>query len=449
VARHRETVPPFLYVPTKRPLRGVGEVLGAFPLPGDPTAGPMHAMRRLQWKTWARLAFVKAGGDWRSLEELRVADGHLTDFGLVPETEWHRGTLGVCPWDAPSGTITGAAMPTTGPFSVADPRVPDGYGEYAQLGVIPWAEPSGTVSGQSAVGGGRYAVADPRLPPNPDRYLNHSRVERWEDPVHTVTGATRPGSGGLSVADPRLRGAGPAFNNVFRVVRWADPSPSVTGPGGPSGLAVADPRPDTEWRGKGKYRVTRFEDPAGTVIAASTTGNGAFAVADPRTNLGDAGWPSAGGAYGVIPWEAPAGAVTGKAGHDHGRFSVADPRLYRNAPSSEVEKLHTLPAADARLVAVIRALDGTWHRPFTTLELAALQGLVEPGEDFLLDGASDSAWREHIGNAVPSPAATAIAEVMGQTLLLAWAGETFVLSAAPIWVRPLAIAISVDLPEGA
>ena len=36
------------------------------------------------------------------------------------------------------------------------------------------------------------------------------------------------------------------------------------------------------------------------------------------------------------------------------------------------------------------------------------------------------------------------AEVMGETLLLAMSGETFLLSARPIWVRPLAIAISVQ-----
>lgn len=92
---------------------------------------------------------------------------------------------------------------------------------------------------------------------------------------------------------------------------------------------------------------------------------------------------------------------------------------------------------------MIRALDGTWHRPFTTLELAALQSLVDPEEYLELDGLSDSDWRERIGNAVPPDAAEAIAGVMGTTLLLAWSGETFVLSAAPIWVRPVAVALSV------
>ncbi|MBR7784597.1 DNA cytosine methyltransferase, partial [Undibacterium sp. LFS511W] len=81
--------------------------------------------------------------------------------------------------------------------------------------------------------------------------------------------------------------------------------------------------------------------------------------------------------------------------------------------------------------------------PFTTLELAALQSLIEPEEYLELEGLSDSNWRERIGNAVPPDAATAIAEVMGTTLLLAWSGETFVLSAAPIWVQPVAVALSV------
>lgn len=112
------------------------------------------------------------------------------------------------------------------------------------------------------------------------------------------------------------------------------------------------------------------------------------------------------------------GAQSAATRQDNGRWSVADPRA--------------LPALDQKTVAIIRSLDGTWHRPFTTLELAALQSLIEPEEFLLLDGASDSAWREHIGNLVPPDAATAIAEVMGTTLLLAWGGETFVLSATPI-----------------
>ena len=102
-----------------------------------------------------------------------------------------------------------------------------------------------------------------------------------------------------------------------------------------------------------------------------------------------------------------------------------------------------LPAPTDRLAAQIIAEDGTWHRPFTTLELAALQGLVAPEEHLELDGLSDSAWRERIGNAVPPPAAEAIASMMGETLLLARTGETFRLSSTPIWVRNIAVSVSV------
>jgi hypothetical protein len=97
-------------------------------------------------------------------------------------------------------------------------------------------------------------------------------------------------------------------------------------------------------------------------------------------------------------------------------------------------------------VAIIQALDGTWHRPFTTLELAALQSLVDPDDPLALDGASDQSWRERIGNAVPSASAQAIAETMGLTLLLAWSGERFVLSDLPVWVQPMAIALTIKDP---
>jgi hypothetical protein len=55
--------------------------------------------------------------------------------------------------------------------------------------------------------------------------------------------------------------------------------------------------------------------------------------------------------------------------------------------------------------------------------------------------------RERIGNAVPPDAAEAIATVMGTTLLLAAQGETFMLNNMPIWVRPVAVGLSVSHRE--
>ena len=36
-----------------------------------------------------------------------------------------------------------------------------------------------------------------------------------------------------------------------------------------------------------------------------------------------------------------------------------------------------------------------------------------------------------------------VREAVARALLLAWSGETFQLSAAPVWVRPVAVGLSV------
>jgi site-specific DNA-cytosine methylase len=387
VARHMAKVPAFLYEPEKKTLQGVGTVLGRMPLPGDPAGGPMHRIPSLSWKTWVRLAFVRAGSDWRSLNELAIENGHLRDYLIVPENR-HRGFLGVHRFEDTTGTITGRSAPTTGAFAVADMRAPAGAGQYQQYGVLNMAEHVGA-----------------------------------------VTAGTNPGQGAFSVADPRT---GIKHNNCFRVVEFDHHAGVITGGTGPSagGQAVADPRPS--WEGRfGPLAVMDWERHANTVIAGGKGVQGGWmSVADPRPNMnrGKGDHYLTGGHYGVVPFDASAGAVSASACHDNGRWSVADPRM---------------PRMDEKLIAIIRSMDGTWHRPFTTLELAAIQSLIEPEEYLELDGLSDQAWRERIGNAIPPAAFEAVGEVMGTTLLLAESGETFALSATPIWVRPVAIALSL------
>lgn len=470
VARHQAKVPPFLYQPEKHDLRAVGDVLGRMPLPGDLRAGPMHRLPALQWKTWVRLAFVEAGSDWRSLQKLNVKDGVLADYLLVPDLR--NCALGVAAWNEHVGTVQGESLPYNGKFAVQDPRI-DGHEKSVQLGVRPWDEPAGVVTGKMFVGGGPHSVADPRIDVEArgKRYNNVYRVVRWSDFSPAVTGGTGPAGGGTAIADPRVGYNADSHRNKLVVTGWDDSAKTVTGANqvqggalsvadprgcgesthhhalkvtkwdehggtitasrspGSGALCVADPRPEN-WPG-GKYRVTGFDESAGTVIAESHTGNGAFAVADPRPNCtkreGDQ--YESGGHYGIVPWSEPANVVAGNSRHDNGYSNVADPRI--------------VPAGADRLVTLIVARDGTWHRPFTTFELAGLQSLVDPEEQLELDGLSDSAWRERIGNAVPPEAAQAIAGVMGTTLLLAWSGETFRLSSTPIWVRQIAVALSV------
>ncbi|TCW78652.1 DNA cytosine methyltransferase [Burkholderia sp. SRS-46] len=424
VARHMEKVPACLYEPPVKRLQGVGTLLGRMPLPGDvEAAGPMHRVPSLQWKTWVRLAFVEAGSDWRSLNKLAVENGHLRDYLIVPDM--HNGVLGVNRWEEPCGVVAGASRPGNGSFSVADPRGPADAAQYQQYGVLDWNDHAGTITGQKSPGQGTFSVADPRTGV---KHNNCFRIVPFDQPAGVVTGGTGPSAGGQGVADPRPP-AGPLFSK-YKVTDWAGHAGTVIGGDDQGAYAVADPRSTTGFEGAGKYRVTGFDEPAGTVIARSDSGQGAFAVADPRPGMrrerGDA--YLTGGHYGVVGWDQHSGAVSAAAGHDNGRWSVADPRL---------------PAANEKTIAIIRALDGTWHRPFTTLELAVLQSLAEPEEYLELEGLSDQAWRERIGNAVPPDAAEAIGEVMGTTLLLAESGETFRLSSTPVWVRPVAIALTL------
>ncbi len=81
------------------------------------------------------------------------------------------------------------------------------------------------------------------------------------------------------------------------------------------------------------------------------------------------------------------------------------------------------------------------HIIFTSTPCKGLSGLMSENKS---KTAKYQAWRERIGNAVPPDAARAIAEVMGTTLLLSWSGETFILSSTPVWVRPVAMALSVS-----
>lgn len=253
------------------------------------------------------------------------------------------------------------------------------------------------------------AIADHRFPDwrNDDTGRIHAfgqyGVRAWGDVASTVTAKAAPGSGPHNIADPRLNcdvndRQGRRFNNVYRVTRWDRAGGAVTSASGNAAPAIADPRVSCKREG-GSYASARH--------------------------------------YGVVAWNGQADAVIASACHDNGRFSVADRRVV-HAPGHRPDQ-----------VPVIISLDGTWHRPFSTLELAALQGfpvLPEDGEAMILEGRAQARWRERIGNAVPPPAAQAVAATMLTTLLLADAGDTVELRDVPVWVRPLASALSMEIP---
>lgn len=389
VARHQDSLPPLLYQPPHKRVRGCGEVLGELPLPEDPVAGSLHRLPRISWLNWVRLALIPAGGDWRDLPG-------VLEQGQARREKWARHK--VAAWDDATGAVAGSG--SNGATNVADPRLTctPRAGAY---GVLDPNEPAGAVVGSQRVDNSRAAVADPRpfaLPScKPGRHNNKYKVHGWQDPSGTVIGATRPGSGAPSVADPRPGGW---FRGTYGVADWQEPSGTVTGGAGPS--------------------------------------KGRFSVADPRvTRAFDAG-------YGVLHWRAAARTIAGKSAVGCGAYSVADPRIgelvpgLRAASEQELAQAAANPRKAPPFIPVIIAEDGTWHRPMTTLELAALQGLPVrlEGEPLALDGGAVGRWRERIGNAVPVPTARAIAEQM-LVCLTQGALETFSLSSAgPVWVEP-------------
>lgn len=404
-----------------------------------------------------------------------------------PEAHRHHGAYGVLTLSETSGVIRGASRVCHGPFAVADPRILHRTPYSHVLRVGPWLASGPAVTGANA--GTAAAIADPRFAANGYEAGQYG-VRAYSETVGALINIKSPGQGRFSLADPRLHGK-PRFNDTYRIVPYSGVSPAIKGPGGPAGGHVlADPRPPERANYKAtKYRVTARTEAAGTIIGASSTGNGGYAVADVRMTWGanahrnklrvtayggtsytvmgaqqvgsgaqsvadprpvclnreDRKGYTSQGHYGVVRYTDASFAIPAFAKHDRGYWSVADERA---EAVLEPPKL-VLPSPEDRLVCVITAIDGTWHRPFTTMELAALQSYIEPEEaySFCFEGKSDSVHREWIGNMVPRAAAKAMGEVAGRALLMAKAGQSFALSSEPIWVnpnRPLEIALSVD-----
>jgi site-specific DNA-cytosine methylase len=380
VARHRAQLKRVIYVPKVGRVKACGEVIGPMPMPNDPASGPMHQLPAMHWKNWVRLAQIPAGGDWRDIP------GTL-EPGQKRRELFRREVVGE--WDAPAATVTGPGGSAAS--NVADPRFsltctprPDAYG------VVGWDQPAPAVTASMQVDNGRAAVADPRV----EGFGHTMRVTEWDQPVGTITRSPSPTSGAAAVADPR-------FTNIMQVVPW--------------------------------------DQPARTVTCSSRPGSGALSVADPRFSEGKKkNWQQVSG---VTGWDKPSPTVTSNASLHAGAFQVADPRLGRAPLAWRRMSLGEALALDLPLkkappfVPLIVAEDGTWHRPLTTLELAALQSFptTVDGKPLVLDGTSHTRWREGIGNAVPPAAGKSVAQQLLFALLAAKTGA-FSASVEEVWV---------------
>ncbi|MBN8472355.1 DNA cytosine methyltransferase [Corallococcus exiguus] len=447
-------------LPPEKPLRSVGDALGPLPWPDDPRAGPMHRSPRLSWANLVRLALI--GIDWRDGRAPKWDWRDLPPRGQV--VPWLR-ARGLWPVDFGASEVAKLEEFLTGAPSQKRNEV------HRRQPVQPWAEPSPTVTGPG--GAGLCGVQDARVA---ELALGHEPrpgavgVTPWAEPSGTVTAAIRATGSNVaaSVADARVldsiaekRAGRPGF---MQVGPWDAPSATVTArteaTAGQSMGAVADPRlleglaegrtgdNAARWKGRPGYRqVVPFGDASPTISArtTATSGQGPGSVADERLldQLG-LGCECRNGFYGVLSWDKASGTVTGSLQVDCGTAAVADPRtlpperpvislklaLYLLAIGWEVPKGQLAPA--------ILAPDGTWHRPFTTLELARLQTLPVTlhGKPLVLAGRSDRRWREHIGNGIPRDAAEAWGRQLLESLLRSSMGEGWRLCGNGQWVAP-------------
>lgn len=411
IARLPEKMPSFIYRPPTQRLKSIGDVIGPLPLPDDPTMGPMHRLPRLQWKTWVRLALIPAGGDWRDLNR----DCYANIYQIVP-------------WDETASTITGSHRPNNGAISVADPRL-DYSPRSGAFRVVTWDDTAPTVTGSTGTGrsNGISGIADPRLPDRASRHPAVYQVIPWDEAGPCVTG-TRFGSGAPAIGDPRpaqWRNGWKLSGAEGRVNEWDKPTDVVLGHSGVrsnEASCVADPRLNPKSpKFNHAYKLSNWNEPAGVIAGGVGPSNGAIVVDDPRLNC-----KPRNGMMGVQNWNEPAKTVIGAGDVHSGSAAVADPRIPK-----DTEVLDPPP--------IIIALDGTWHRPLTTLELAVLQSLdpfMPDGRPLQLAGNSDARWRERIGNMVPRHAARAIGEEILLSFLASEAKEEFRLTTAGIWVVP-------------
>ncbi len=399
VARHMAQAQAFLHQPPIQRVRGIGEVLAELPipLPGSTAGGPMHRLPLLSPTNLIRLALIPAGRDWRALPASVLVEEVETQAALKDRAARQNGGYGVGGWDDPSHAVVAHATVSSTWSSVADPRLtcsPRGGG----YGVGAWEESAGCVVGAACHDNGSWSVSDPRI--DKKRREGSLGVKGWGEASTAVIGAAIPQNHPCTVADPRLEHT--PRKGGHRVGAWAEPSGTVIGEARiDKGYSVADPRIGAEGASHaGKYGIEGWEQPAHTVIAQARTGKSWAAISDPRP----AAYTHAVDLRGEVP-------------------AVRGPRLDLTARGG--------------CTAIIRAADGTWHRPLTTLELAVIQGFpaqLADGSPLVLPGRSHARWRELIGNAIPPAAAEAIAKSCLDTLNAAAVG--FRLCGEPIWVSP-------------
>lgn len=421
VARLVRKVPVFLYRPPMKPGKVCRDVLGPMPLPGDPAGGPMNEIAGTSVMNLLRLWAIEAGEDWRSLIKDSEPEREQVNLSLPAGTFHHVDR--VTDWNDATGAVTTSPAPSSGAPAVADPiQLVAASANYfnGYLGVTGWADPTRAVI--VGRGNGAHGVAQP-IDLTATAFRDGYGVLRLDQEAGTVTANARVHTGAFSVAAP--------------------PPPL------PSPIDLL-PRKACFDAG---YAVLSPDQPSRTIAATAEVGCGAYAYA---AEVPEVPARPALPQYVILTYEQTKAIVDGEVPLP---FAVIDP----DRPGEPLAIIESLDKAPFRweehvvervskkgkvtrktvrkkvvVALVLISRDGTWHRPLTTLELAALQGLRWTHRDGKpLDfGGGRTCDREIIGNMVPPPVACAMAS---QLLLSQLVADTvgFALGDAgtPIWVK--------------
>ncbi len=406
--------------------RGILLVLEAFPdrLPGLIVLEnvPRIMTRGREWLD-ATIKMLNAYGyatreTTHDCGELGGLAQHRRRFLLVAR---HRATVHEFLYEPPKRRVRGVGE-VLGQLPVPSPHSEDG----GPLHRLPRMSPLNWVRLALIPAGGdwRDLPAAVALPSRDARQNGGFGVEDWARGAHAVIAEGTVRNTHASVADPRLSCSPHA--GTMGVVGADTPASTIVGSADVhnSAVAFADPRSQCARR-EGSLGITSWSQRSTAVIAHGAAHNGPWQVADPRLKTDHFN-----GSLHVCGWPEPSHTILAASGSKtRASAAIADPRVPEVVgPAFDI---HNKTPTHM----VIRAADGTWHRPMTTLELAALQSFpTKIGERWLDFGVGHGTARGLIGNAVPVAAAEAIGLACKRTLVAAWS-RGLMLSGEPIWVR--------------
>ena len=243
LAKHRKKVPGGVYQPRKTEIKSVGKALHAVPLPGDPAAGPLHELPRMNWQTSLRLALISAGGDETTLEKVDIQrDYFLTACHWAPPNS--RGPrdqrlYGPIPFCQQYRLRRSNKNDNSHPFTAAAvlPKQNKTASYYnsksrrqGRYGVTKWNSHCPTICASGKYNNSSFAVADPRVP-KPHKHtlpIIISLDGTWHRPFTLFEMAVLQG---LAAPDSDFFLAGTAADQR-RQIGNAVPPPSATAIGG-------------------------------------------------------------------------------------------------------------------------------------------------------------------------------------------------------------------------